>query len=433
MTYDEALTYIHHSDWRKSRLGLSRIRTFLSLLGNPQKQLRFIHVAGTNGKGSTVAMLSSILRCAGYRTGMYISPCIDRFNEYIQLDGVPIPDDALARLTERVRPFADAMDDHPTEFELITAIAFSYFLEQGCDVVMLEVGMGGALDSTNVIDAPELAVLTNIGLDHVRELGPTIADIARTKAGIIKPGCTVVTYDQNEEADAVIAETCRAQSATLVRVDHTRIGNLNASLDGLTFDFHPYQNLHCSLIGSYQPHNAAVALTAVEQLQQKGWRIGETAVRAGLACVAWPARFEILCRTPLLVADGGHNPQGVDAALESLRMHFPGQKPVFLLGMMADKDVSHMLEAICGMADQIVTVTPGNPRAMASDELAARARAFGGAARSCASVGIGLRTAMELAGPGGLVCALGSLYLLRDVRAALPDAIRPKSAPTAEP
>ena len=419
MTYDEALTYIHHVSWRGSRLGLDRTRELLARMGHPERALRFIHVAGTNGKGSTVAMLAAILENAGYRTGMYVSPFISRFNERMQVNGAPISDEELAELTERIRPLADAMEDHPTEFELVTAIGFAYFARHGCDVVMLEVGMGGEFDSTNVIDTPALAVITNIGLDHTRELGPTIADIARAKAGIVKEGGTVVLYGENDEADKVFIDTCAKRRATCIVTDHGRIRNARADLNGLTFDFGEEKDLRVGLIGSYQLHNAAVALTAVEALRERGWRIPDDAVRRGLLHVRWPARFEVLSAKPLFVADGAHNPQGVAAAVESIRLHFPSHKPVLLLGVMADKDVPHMIDQLVPLAEAFVTVTPNNPRAMPARELADRLTELGGAATACDSVEAGVRLAVALAGEDGVVCALGSLYMLGDVRACV--------------
>ena len=223
MNYESALEYIHAVQWAGHKPGLSRTRTLLAALGDPHKKLRFVHVAGTNGKGSTAAMLASCLQAAGYRVGLYTSPFINRFNERIQVNGEQIPDDALVRLVERVRPAADAMADVPTEFEIITALGMLWFAEEKCDIVVLEVGLGGTLDSTNVIDPPECAVITALGMDHVKELGPTIADIAAAKAGIIKPGSPVVSYGGVPEADAVIARVAREQNAPLTVVDLSRL------------------------------------------------------------------------------------------------------------------------------------------------------------------------------------------------------------------
>jgi dihydrofolate synthase/folylpolyglutamate synthase len=419
MTYDEALSYIHSVTWRGSRLGLSRTRELLAQMGNPEEKLKFIHVAGTNGKGSTAAMLASILSKAGYRTGLYTSPFINRFNERMQVDGQDIPDDTLARLTGVIKPLADQMADHPTEFELITSIGFAYFLEEKCDVVVLEVGMGGELDSTNVIPVPELAVITNIGLDHTRELGPTITDIAKAKAGIIKEHGDVVIYGENAEADAVFIDVCRQRHANLHVTDHGRIANVRADLTRLTFDFTPLENLTCPLVGAYQPHNAAVALTAIEILREKGWEISDDAIYQGLDTVRWPARFEVLSRVPLFIADGGHNPQGVQAALDSIHLHFPGKKIIFLLGIMADKDVPAMTALIGPYAKVFVTVAPRNPRAMPAQELADRLTALGYEAIPCQSVEAGVEKVLSLAGPEDVICALGSLYMLGDVRSFL--------------
>ncbi len=215
MTPQEAVAYIENYTWSASRLGLERTRELLHALGDPQKQLKFIHVAGSNGKGSTCAMLESILRCAGYRTGLYISPYIQQFCERIQIGGHNIPGERLAAITEQVQTIADHMADHPSQFELVTAIAMVYFQQEHCDIVVLEVGMGGALDSTNVIDAPEVAVITNIGLEHTEYLGSTLAEIAATKAGIIKPGCCTVCYDGAPEVTQVIAQVCREKGVPM--------------------------------------------------------------------------------------------------------------------------------------------------------------------------------------------------------------------------
>ena len=219
MNYEEAMQYIHAVQWAGHKPGLTRTRTLLAALGDPHKRMKFVHVAGTNGKGSTAAMLASCLQAAGYRVGLYTSPFINRFNERIQVNGEQISDEELVRLVETIRPAADAMADVPTEFEIITALGMLCFAEQHCDIVVLEVGLGGALDSTNVIDPPECAVITALGMDHVKELGPTIADIAAAKAGILKPGSPVVSYGGVPEADAVIARTAAEQNAPLHVVD----------------------------------------------------------------------------------------------------------------------------------------------------------------------------------------------------------------------
>jgi len=420
MGYEQALDYIHHVTWRGSRFGLERTRELLEKLGNPHKDLKFVHIAGTNGKGSTLTMLASIFQAAGYTTGSYTSPFIDRFNERMQVNGAQIGDDELAEITSYIKPFADGMADHPTEFELVTAIAMLYFKAHACDIVMLEVGMGGELDSTNVIEVPELAIITNIGLDHTRELGPSFSDIAKAKAGIIKEQGDVLIYGQNAEADAVFRAACKERGARLHITDHSRVRQTGIDLEALHFDFLPdYTGLCCHLIGRYQLNNAAVALSAVELLRQKGWHLDEAAVRTGLAAATWPARFEVLGHEPLFIIDGGHNPQGVEAAIESLQAHLPGQKIVFLLGVMADKDVSAMLRQIIPLAQAIITVTPDNPRALSANLLAARAKELGFPAVESESIRQGVDMARQTAGPNGAVCTLGSLYMLGDIRAIM--------------
>ena len=311
MNYESALEYIHAVQWAGHKPGLSRTRTLLAALGDPHKKLRFVHVAGTNGKGSTAAMLASCLQAAGYRVGLYTSPFINRFNERIQVNGEQIPDDALVRLVERVRPAADAMADVPTEFEIITALGMLWFAEEKCDIVVLEVGLGGTLDSTNVIDPPECAVITALGMDHVKELGPTIADIAAAKAGIIKPGSPVVSYGGVPEADAVIARVAKEQNAPLTVVDLSRLKVEGGDLDAVTFDFDGLDGVRLPLIGSYQPKNAALAITALRVLRGRGWNIPDSAIRTGLERVSWPGRFELLRHSPAFPVDGSHNAHGI--------------------------------------------------------------------------------------------------------------------------
>ncbi len=417
MTYNEALTYIHSICWKGSKLGLDRTRELLGKLGNPEKQLKFIHIAGTNGKGSCAAMLSSILEEAGYHVGLYTSPFINRFNERMQIDHQCIPDDELAELTEYIRPFADGMEDSPTEFELITALAMVYFARHKCDIVVLEVGMGGELDSTNIIDVPEAAVIMAMGLDHVKELGPTMADIARAKAGIIKEGGDVVIYGGNPEADPVFEEVCAQRSAKLHKADFSAILPGPFGLDGQSFSYGAWKDLQIPLVGVYQMRNAAVVLETVQVLRGKGWHISDAAVASGLKNTRWPARFEVLRRDPVFIVDGGHNPHGIRATAESLQRLFPGKKFTFVTGVMADKDVESILGLIVPLADQFFTVRPDNPRAMSAEELADRIRAMGAKATPCESVAAGVARAVEAEGKDGVACALGSLYMSGDVRA----------------
>lgn len=419
MTGQEAVAYIDTFQWQAHAPGLERIRTLLHALGDPQKELKFVHVAGTNGKGSVCAYLASVLRCAGYRVGLCTSPFLEDFRERIQVDGKLIPPEVLGELTELARPAAEAMEDHPTEFELITAVAMLYFRRCRCDIVVLEVGLGGALDASNVIDVPEAAVITAMGMDHAAILGPTLGDIAAAKAGIIKPGGAVVSFGGCPEADAVIRERCREQGAQLTEVDFSRLRVVGTGLDGTDLEFAPYGALHVPLVGLYQAKNAAVAVTTVEVLEKRGWEISRRALEQGLASVCWPGRLEVVRRAgPVILRDGAHNAHGMAATVESLRSLFPGKKLTILMGVMADKDVEDMLKLLAPIAGQVFTVRPESPRAMPAEELAALVNRYGVPAVPCAGVAAGLQAAAEAAGADGAVCALGSLYLVGEVRRA---------------
>ena len=416
MSFDP-IAYINEPRWLESRLGLDRIRELLDRLGRPQDRLKFVHVAGTNGKGSTCAYLASILQAAGLRTGLFTSPYLITFEERIRVDGANITLDELTEATLLVKGQAEAMADHPTEFELMTAVALVHFARQGCDIVVLEVGLGGTLESTNVIDPPECAVITALGMDHVKELGPTIADIAAAKAGISKPGSPVVSYGGVPEADAVIARVAREQNAPLTVVDLSRLKVEGGDLDAVTFDFDGLDGVRLPLIGSYQPKNAALAITALRVLRGRGWNIPDSAIRTGLEQVSWPGRFELLRHSPAFLLDGSHNAHGMRATVQSLRDRFPGQKFVFLLSIMADKDVDEMLALLLPLAKRFVTVTAHTPRAMPAETLAEHIRARGGKAEAAADIPAGVARAVELGGDGP-VCALGTLYFSGDVRQA---------------
>lgn len=415
MTPQEAIRYIENYTWSTTRLGLERTRELLTRLGDPQKRLKFIHVAGSNGKGSTCAMLDAILRRAGYRTGLYTSPYIQDFCERMQVNGENIPGEELALITERVRLAADAMADHPSQFELVTAIAMEYFASSGCDIVVLEVGMGGALDATNAIDSPEVAVLTNIGLEHTEYLGDTLEKIAAHKAGIIKPGCHAVCYDGPPEATAVIRQVCAKKSVPLTAVDFADLTPIRQNLGGQRFAWRG-REYDLSLLGQHQLHNAAVALETVEALRTRGWQIREIAVEEGLQNVSWPARFEVMNRHPVFIVDGGHNPQCAQALSAGIRDLLPGRKVVFLLGVLRDKDYPAMLSYLMPLARSFVCLTPLSDRALPAAELAAYLTGQGAAATAGTDIPAAIRAALDAAGEDGAVVACGSLYLVGAIR-----------------
>ena len=418
MTVQEALTYIHSVCWKGSIPGLGRTRELLARLGNPEKKLRFVHVAGTNGKGSTAAMLASILRQAGYRTGLYTSPYILRFHERMQVNGREISDEDLSAITEFVRPHAEAMADHPTEFELVSCIAFEYFMRQHCDIVVLEVGMGGELDSTNVIDTPEAAVLTNIGLDHTEFLGDTLEKIAATKSGIIKPGGAAVIYRDSPSVEAVIEDRCQQVGARLVKADFAALRSISHDLDGQVFDAAGFPALHLPLLGEHQMKNAAVVLATVGVLRDKGWHITDEQVRAGLAQVRWPGRFEVLRKDPLFLVDGGHNPQCIEALAANIRDYLAGRRLTVLTGVLADKDYHCMYANIAPYAAEFLTVTPDSPRSLSAEDLKTYLEQFGKPVTVCPTVEEGVAEAIRRAGKDGVVLAYGSLYMVGAIRTA---------------
>ena len=421
MTLNEALDYIHSVNWRGSIPGLSRTRALLNRIGNPQDKLRYIHVAGTNGKGSTCAMLASILQNAGFRTGLYTSPYINRFNERMQIDGEPISDDELCEITAYIKPHAETMSDLPTEFELVTCIGFEYFARHECDIVILECGMGGEFDATNVIRTPECAVLCTIGLDHMQVLGSTHTEIARTKAGIFKPGGVCVTYPALPEVEALYSELAEARSLHWARANFGRLHPVSHSLEGQDFLFDGFGKLRLSLLGRNQLHNAALVLSIVEALRQNGWRIPDDAVRDGLASVQWPGRFELLARNPDVIADGGHNVQCMLSLRENLLDYLPGRNIIAVTGVMADKEYEKMYLPVLPLIRSFIAVEPPNPRALPAPELANTLTLLGAEAQSAGSVEAGVLAALEQAKPGDCVLAFGSLYMLGQVRSCIFD------------
>ena len=416
MEIEEALAFIHGTDWKGSRLGLERMRELMHRLGEAQNSLKFIHVAGTNGKGSTSTMLASILAAAGYKTGLYTSPHLVRVNERFRINGADIPDAALCRAAEAVKEAAGGMSDAPTEFEILTAMGFWYFAAEKCDVMVLEVGLGGRLDATNVIAAPEAAVITNIGLEHTAILGHTLPEIVREKAGIIKPGTTAVTYPVDAAVDAVYREICAARGAAWRPVRFDALRERAHSLAGQRFDYKEEKDLTLHLLGTHQLHNAALVIETIGVLRQKGWSIPESALREGLSAARWEARFELLRSHPTVIADGAHNPQCVEALARSLDEYLPGEKVIFLLGVLADKDYEAMLARLLPYGKKFFCLTPDSPRALGAGDLSAYLRGRGADAVSCATAEEGVRRAIEESGGETPVVACGSLYLMGEVR-----------------
>lgn len=421
-------------------LGLTRIRRLMQLLGNPQQQLRFVHIAGTNGKGSTAAYIHAILCSAGHKTGLFTSPYIINFEERIRVNDTPIALDALHDVGLRVRDAAlrvqQECNEHPTEFELITAAALLYFAQERCDIVVLEVGLGGRLDSTNVISTPDVAVITRIGLDHMAFLGSTCEEIAHEKAGIIKDGGRVVAWnDTNTSVNKVFQDACHKHHATLFMPSFEQVQCL-----GITEPSVPYENVtqrfsyqgeayHTHLLGSYQPYNAVLALEAARVLRSRGFTIPQTALHEGIASARWLGRFDVrsTCNDwRCVVCDGGHNPQGARALAQSIDRVFPHTKCVFVMSVLADKNYEAMIDALLDYACLWVCVTPPSPRALSAHDactcVSRKAHERNGTLSVCEAHSYDDAIAIvenSAAAQGVPVIFFGSLYALKDTYTSL--------------
>ncbi|MBO5374977.1 MAG: folate family ECF transporter S component [Clostridia bacterium] len=420
MSYKDSIEYIHKINWCFCNPGLERIGELCKKLGNPQNKLKFIHVAGTNGKGSFCSMLASILKAQGYKVGLFTSPYVRTFNERMAINGEMISNDELSELTEKIQPIVDTMQDKPTEFELISAIAFEYFANNGCDYVVLECGLGGRLDSTNIIQSPALTVITGIALDHTSILGDTIEKIAFEKAGIIKKDTPCLWCGASKEAKDVIENRSRELGAPLYAVDHSRVEIKSLDLNGTTLDFKEHKNIFLPLLGEYQTFNVANVLTACEILNENGIEISEQSIKNGIASVVWHARFEIINKNPLIIADGGHNPEGVASAVKSVKLYFGEQKLNVITGVMADKDYRFIAEQIGSIGAEIFCITPNNPRALTAEKYAEIYKSNGIKAHAYQSIKDALASAIDSSREKNipLIC-LGSLYMYCEICDAL--------------
>lgn len=415
---EQTLQYIHGLYRKGTKPDLCRITWLLKKLGNPHKKLKFVHIAGTNGKGSTAAMTASVLQKAGYRTGLFTSPYIYRFNERIQIGGDQIPDEAVIALTKKIRALVEDMPWQPTEFDFVTAMAMDYFASEACDIVVLEVGVGGALDATNVIPAPEVAVICNIGLDHTDLLGDTLEQIAAVKAGIIKEGCRCVAYP-GEAVEPVYAAICKEKHVPLTVADFHGLRLIHHDLQGQLFDHGHRKGLKLPLLGNHQLCNAAVVLSVIDALIAKGWQISEEQIRDGLENVSWPGRFDIVGEKPLFIIDGGHNPQCIEALVKNIEDYLKDRKIIVLTGVLADKDYGEMFRPVMPYAERFVCITPDNPRKMEASELSNYLQKAGAKAIAAETVKGGVLMAKTLAGKDGVVLCFGSLYSIGDIKNAL--------------
>ncbi len=371
----EVTEYIESISGRGIVPGLGSIRELCRRLDSPQKALKFVHVAGTNGKGSVSAYMAEALKCGGYRVGRYISPVIFEYRERIQVNGRYITKEALGRLLEQVKQACDEMVSdgmpQPTAFEVETALGFLYFREKSCDIVILEAGMGGLLDATNVIDFSLLAVITSVSMDHMKFLGNTLEEIAAQKAGIIKTGCRVVSAGQQPEAAGVIAERAAALGCPLSVVENSRITSVKYGLEKQRFCYGGLSGLEISLAGKYQIENAALAVEALKALGGQGFPLAEEKLRQGLKQTAWAGRFSIVGKKPYFIVDGAHNEDAAKRFAESVEFYFTNKRIIYIMGVLKDKEYEKMIALTHGLADQIITVTPpDSQRALPAYELA---------------------------------------------------------------
>ena len=420
MNYQESEAFIHSFHRFTKEPGLNGIRTLLALLGEPQKKLRFIHIAGTNGKGSTTVMCASILREAGYRTGMFVSPYVLTFRERIQVDGQMIPEEEIAKLCEKIQLAVEKMTQSgiaPAEFEVVTALGMLWFAKQNCDVVCLEVGLGGRLDATNVIDQSLVSVICAIGYDHTQILGDTLQKIAFEKCGILKPGGICVSYPQQDpEALAEIMAQCAQKENRLIIPNAKSVEICTESILGSRFYYHGL-TFELPLAGRHQIYNFLTAFSAIEAVKLQGFAISDKNITDGIAKVVFPARMEQISVEPLVILDGAHNLQGCEALAKA--MPLTPKKKVVIMGMLRDKDWLHAAARIAQEAEMFFAVSPENPRALPAGELAAAIEGIAGKVKAFSTIESAVDAALPLLEEDAALFCCGSLYLASQARPVL--------------
>jgi dihydrofolate synthase/folylpolyglutamate synthase len=446
MNYDEAIAYIKNTAKFGSKLGLERTEKILEFLGNPHKKLKCIHIAGTNGKGSTTAMVTKILVEAGYKVGTYISPFIEEFEERMQINNKNIPkgdlSDIVTEVSKAVEKVVELGYSNPTEFEIITCAGFLYFYKSNVDFAIVEVGIGGRLDSTNVI-TPIMSIITSISLDHTQILGDTIDKIAYEKAGIIKDGIPVIMFPQQKESEKVIERTCIERNCKLVKVPQNSsvyLGKENLqkvavdSIEGTVYENSNIMTqkvkvqtlnnnyiIDLALLGKHQLLNCSVAVHAIEELMGLGLEINENNILMGLRNVKWPARMEVMNKKPLVVIDGAHNIDGIEKLTESIDMYFNYNKIILILGILADKQVEEMIKTIVPKVDRVITVTPHSDRAELSKELKVQVEKYTNNCESIEDYEEAYKKALSYCGEDDLLLVSGSLYMVGDMRRIIRD------------
>lgn len=416
MNYQESRKYIEDSQKYGSVLGLDNMRELMGRLGNPQDKLKIVHVAGTNGKGSVIAYLYTVLREAGYRVGRYISPALYSYRERMEVSGEAVSREdfaiCLSRTAQAISQMTEEGLPHPTPFEIETAVAFLFFEMKKCELVLLEVGMGGSLDATNIIKTPVLSVLASISIDHIGFLGNTLGEIAKTKAGIIKKGCPMITIHQKAEAENAIKDVCGICGVPFREADGNQALVIEESPEGQSFRYEG-EEYRISLGGVYQKENAVLAIETLKMLSEIGFPTIEEQRKEGLFRTRWNGRFTVLSREPLFIVDGAHNPAAAEKMASSIRHYFDGKKIYFIIGMFRDKDYREVLSKTCPYAEKIFTIeAPDNPRALPAEELALAAREFHRDVQAMKSVEEAVETAYSLAGEEDVILAFGSLSFI---------------------
>lgn len=420
MDYQQSRAYIRDAEqYAGGALDLTNIKELMKRLGNPQDQLKYIHVAGTNGKGSVIAYLYTTLMKAGYHVGRYISPSVYSYREKIETEGKPISREEFAEQTTRVAAVIEEMTAeglaHPTPFEIETAVAFLFFAEEKCAPVILEVGMGGITDATNLITTTELAVLVPISMDHQSFLGNTISEIAEKKAGIIKPGSSVVTIGQETEALEVIKKTGAEAGTDVCVADVSEAEVLEADFTGQRFCYKG-EEYALSLAGSYQTENAVLALEALRILDERGYHTTLEQRKEGLWATRWNGRLTIIHKDPLFIVDGAHNPAAADMLEDSVRKYFKDRRLFFIMGVFKDKDYPYIIRKLCPYAEQILAIeTPDNPRALPAEELAEAIRPYNANVRAEKNISRAVEELFEMAGKDDVILSFGSLSFIGEI------------------
>lgn len=422
MNYREALEYIEKLRPLGSVMGLDTMGALCGRLGNPQEQLKFVHIAGTNGKGSALAYISTVMQAAGYRVGRYISPTVKEYRERFQVDGRMVTQSGLCKYLEPVKEAADQMVaeglSHPTCFEVETATAFLYFADKACDLVVLETGMGGALDATNVVNNTLAAVFASISMDHMEILGESLSEIAQEKAGIIKNKCYTISVQQAPEVMKILRQSALLKKSKFLTADVSRAKQVRYGVTKQSFSYDRYKNLEISMLGQFQIENAVLAVETVLALTRCGFTVPEDKLRQGLLETRWPGRFDVIAKRPLFIADGAHNEDAARKLGQSIRFYFTNRKIIYIMGVLRDKEYDKVIQNTFGLASHIITVTPpAGERALSALELAQAARAYHGAVTAADSVQEAVEIAYLLVGKDKdtVIIAFGSLSYLGEL------------------